>query len=634
MAFIRVGDALNDIAVVQRWADWLKPHLTKDSIVVGDTWTILPLLQELATARGALGSLAPVVTFPAYPTLSAFEQVLLNLLPLLSNAEHPQVLFILSVISTKAFLDRIQQHAPRVLGAGTEVLLLPLVDTRPVVDEWQSFVRVPGIQRYNLHRGEPCALCLDSRKKPLITIDAKKYAPVVEGTLKPQMLRAESASSHREFWQYASETDSVRVHVEDFSTGERRHLPISIDVSRLLTNEQFRRKVIGKLRMHTPICDLVVLPRHSATDALVGLAETAYRKPDVFVLPRALDDQHRSSEGSELANAEEALEQMFLENQYEHVLILDDAVINGRTLRSIHRLLQRVLTNVREKEQNTRDYVIHGFVIVGRPATERRWKRLIDSLRQGTTGVRLAAAETLYMPDASATCPWCVEVRVLQSIIRDLTRTPMEDLEQYLALSSIKIQEVLQTFRLRLDHLLPQLPENERVLSTSLYLCRSSGSMDVAGTERLSPHSLFGEHLSEPAAYAAVATAMQEIRQARVREVGVSYVWDVPKVLTAYHDPLLSAAFLRATLDEEIVVLGSDPEFEDALAEISFASVHPEFRQSPLLAAELEWALVTEKLPLEHADRIRDKVIPIFEHVGPPLSTALQVARVLRSTGV
>jgi hypothetical protein len=236
------------------------------------------------------------------------------------------------------------------------------------------------------------------------------------------------------------------------------------------------------------------------------------------------------------------------------------------------------------------------------------------------------------MPDASAACPWCEEARVLHDLLRDLLNEDTRAMVcESLSISDVDVTSAVTAIRKRLHHLQPTAPEQELALRESIYLSRSNGRMEVAEPERLSPHSLFGEHLSEAVAYAAVATALQELRLARTREPGVSHVWDVPKVLTAYHDPLLSAAFLRAALPEEIVVTNDAAEFDDALAEISFASSHSEFRQSPILAAELEWAVLTEKLPPDYGDRIRDRIHPIIQHVGPPLETVLSIARALRN---
>jgi len=51
---------------------------------------------------------------------------------------------------------------------------------------------------------------------------------------------------------------------------------------------------------------------------------------------------------------------------------------------------------------------------------------------------------------------------------------------------------------------------------------------------------------------------MNEIRVAKQSELqgrqGVSWHWDIPRIITAYHDPIIQASFLRASRPEELVL--------------------------------------------------------------------------------
>ncbi|HSU13734.1 hypothetical protein [Longimicrobium sp.] len=630
--FIRVADCLNETAAIARIADWLTHELTENTVIIGDTWTIMPLLQELAFRGEALNGKRPhILAFQSYPFVSHVEQLLARVPPTISSETDATVLFIMSVVSTGSLAKGFQEFAPRILGRRARVLPVALVDTREE-SEPTSLVHFPNVVRFNVPRGELCEFCRDTAKRPIVRIHPRTYSPVIEGTIQPQMLRPEYALAHRRFWEVASEQEAIQVHKDDDSTGERRHLPVAIDVARLLKDRDFRRSMISKLRTHSPLCDLIVVPEHPSTPALLDLAEIAYHKPSVVKLPRPRISAESNDDYLVYANrAHTELEEKLA--GVEHILILDDVVIHGRSIRAIHRLLQDTITKMKAARPLD-EYQIHAFVIVGRPPTATRWDRLLASLRQTDEGVHLGAGEVVYLSDDPHRCPWCEELSILRRVVSELSDdSARKRLMRLVPLDAFQLESVLSLVQTRIGILQPLQHEAESGLSSSLFLCGSDGSITSREAECLSPHSLFGERLKEPAAYAAVATALQEIRVTRAKEFGANYAWQVPKILTAYHDPLLSASFLRATFSEEIALSESGREFDDALAEISFSSTHSDFRQSPVLVAELQWALVTEKLPPAFSERVQERIQPVIDQIGDPLRSMLAVVREIYAPG-
>jgi hypothetical protein len=622
--FIRVTDCFSDTAFVSRVSDWISHLIGSNNIIIGDTWTILPLLQELAfRSERRSGEKTDILTFQSYPFVSHLEQLLARVPERIIKEREATVIFVISVVSTGSLLSGFREFAPRVLGDTTRIEVIPLVDTREEPDK-NAFVHLPAVKRFHVPHGTVCELCRDTEKRPVVRIDPRTYSPIIEGTVKSQMLRHDVARVHREFWEVASRQNAVRVHRDDNSTGERRHLPVAFDISKLLGDKQFRRSVIGKLRKHSPLCDLVVVPDHPMAACLVDLARVAYHKPKVALLPRSgATPGGYQDEAQRVAETQRILERKL--RGVEHIVILDDVVIHGRSIRAIHRLLQDTISRLTRLGPVTA-YQIHAFVVLGRPATKTRWERLLASLQQSNEGVHLAAAELLFLSDDPNRCPWCEELGILRRVMGELTYpNSRERILSATDLHEADVRGVTDLIEKRISYLQPAAHERESGIDASLFLCRSDGTIAPAEAEQISPHSLFGEGLIEPVAYAAVATALQEIRNARSTGSGTRYSWEVPKVLTAYHDPLLSASFLRAAFQEEIAVNESGREFNDALAEISFASPHSGYRQSPILVAELEWAIASEKLPPAFSERVREKLQPVIDQIGDPLRAFLAV---------
>ena len=156
-------------------------------------------------------------------------------------------------------------------------------------------------------------------------------------------------------------------------------------------------------------------------------------------------------------------------------------------------------------------------------------------------------------------------------------------------------------------------------------MCRSDGRVADGEAARISPHSLFGEGLSETTAYAAVAVALQTLRD-RGRRHDEEIHWDVPTILAAYHDPILAASFLRAALPGEVAWAHLDPDWQDTLDEVSFVSGGPGLRQSPILAGELAWASATGML----AERVHTE---LKERIGGILREHEEVRSLIDAMG-
>lgn len=588
--FIRVADTFADWPFVSRLADWIQPYVAADTAIVADTWTLGPLVQELRHRAAAKGWDLRITTFKAYPEAGEVVEILDRLRSAASGSSNPRLLFILSVASTRALLTNVRQFMARFTEDEDSINIVTLVGTsgrdgEPMIEE--AFVQVPA-RRYNVQDNEVCALCREPGKGHVVRIDRHKYVPNLDGTSAPKFLKEQYASEHRVLWEAASTTDAVRVH---YSQSEPlRHLEVFLDVGKMLDHRPFYRSTISALRKNVPLADFVIVPKHPSTDALVRLAKEAYPEAAIAEFPR--DDDARIRLASQLST-------------FEHILIVDDAVINGGTMRAIHRFVQDSLTG-----RPPHRYEVHGFCVVGRPATRARWERLRASFRQAKGQMHLVAAHEVWIPQREGRCPWCHEARVLEDVLAD-------------AVVEGRSGEGVECLRQRADALA------QSSLERALFICGHAGQLESQRPpEHISPNSLFGEGLNEAAAYAAVATAMQSIRvDEGAGTVAVS--WNVPKILTAYHDPLLSASFLRAMAVEEVLPDEEGDAFRDALQEVSFGPHGAPVPQSALLAAELEWAVNTGSLPAKFRAIVRERAMPILSNCQSPIEDYVTTAESL-----
>ena len=118
--FVRLGDALRTIYDVQRIAEWLLPYVSKHTIVVGDTGSILPLLMALRElAKSHLGWDVAISTLDEYPRdkLAIMDAVqAANKRPAVVTAQYLEAelswLFVISVNSSGRLCSWLSQHMP------------------------------------------------------------------------------------------------------------------------------------------------------------------------------------------------------------------------------------------------------------------------------------------------------------------------------------------------------------------------------------------------------------------------------------------------------------------------------------------------------------------------------------------
>jgi hypothetical protein len=262
------------------------------------------------------------------------------------------------------------------------------------------------------------------------------------------------------------------------------------------------------------------------------------------------------------------------------------------------------------------NYQIFAYVLVARPHDLDQWHDLVNSLRQQDGRQHLATAVCIPIPPGP--CPWCEEYTLLSNSLQALKL-----LAEAPGIHHVH-QGTIDHVQQRIDLL--SAPRGSPGLTTQLFFCNRDGRVGEPTAERITPHSLFGEDLTEASAYAAMATAAFAAREEAAARYsqghGRSWSWEVHKIFNAYHDPVLQAAFLRSVRPHEMT--GADrARTMDAVSEIHFGSSHPQLRQAAFLAAEHALAAIQGKYPhalqpavLEHAYRVLQEwnsdVLPVL----------------------
>jgi hypothetical protein len=240
------------------------------------------------------------------------------------------------------------------------------------------------------------------------------------------------------------------------------------------------------------------------------------------------------------------------------------------------------------------NYTISTFVVVARPANMSLWEGLADSLRQDRP-VTLDAYQVLLLPEQ---CAWCEEEDLLKRVKASLLPGAVHD--------SVK-PSVMEMLDERLSIIRGGDAHRWEGLQDSLFVCDREGNVPRRSAESLTKHSLFGEGLFEPAAYCAIIGAMQRVRdelgRVEVARHGRVWFWDLTRILSAYHDPVIQASFLRGARSPEFhVPIGR------GLRSVLQSSLHRSpsagLTQWPLVPAEHLLAVAQSKYPRTRAKAV------------------------------
>jgi hypothetical protein len=555
-AFLRVGDAMGSWMDTARIADWLLPLLTHQTAILTDTPTLLPLMLELENRALKAFSGARILkrSLPSYhpPREELDEYVSEALLWASEGGDVGSVLCIVSVNASGGYLSRIEKSLQR-LADDIRVTVSILVDTNSESDS--RALAVLPVRRFP--PPPDCELC--TLESVPVEIDGQRFTTrVLTGA---ETLRLAPYKQIVERNKLISELDSanaLRVHAT--RPDHHGHLGIYIEIAAALKNQAFRlaaNEALTRAAAQGEI-DLFIIPHHGRADVVLTWLKEEGITSQISIVPLAgtiSGDGYR-----DIAKA-------------RRILLVDDCIITGQTMRSLLQLIQTVKGEVHHE-----DYVVLGLALIGRSADMGTWEGIRDCFFIGGRH-RLETAMNIFLPDWGRNCPWCIELAAFDDLLLYLDG---ED-------------------RTYAEHRKARLSEPEG-LQSHLFLGADLpplGSEFSEGT-RTTPHSYWG-NVRDIGAFVGASAEFQRLRNewsARPPSLVSRYVFPTRQILQRYRDPVIAAAMLRSAQPRELWSVESLPQIEKAL----YDSRH--FRQHPVFIAELLWAAQRQKLPVEVVRRV------------------------------
>ena len=347
------------------------------------------------------------------------------------------------------------------------------------------------------------------------------------------------------FWEIADATQAVQLHVEvgyidQHGQHDSRHFSVFLKTPELAKHASFRERCIKQLRAELQAPNIVIIPLHENSGMVAALCHEAYPESSVLEVPqgRFAEDVQKQLLGA------------------ERILVADDAIVSGYTLRNLRTELFRVTQLLKM------DPEVNAFVMVSRPADDEPLVSIGRKYRNRQVK-KIVSGVQLYLPN-SRQCPWCDEYRLLTSYRHRLT-------EPSLAVAEARIKKLEAPMT-------PQL----------LMVTPSDGLRD--DTKTLG--SFFGS-LDQATAFAAGVCAAQTIKlQLGTLGGGIRMnVFDLPLAIHAYYEGVLLAAILRTYNVVHVRYPGSDVAVQAEIMGINQSQIYPG------VIAELALAAIDNKIP-------------------------------------
>lgn len=392
--FIRLADALRSIYDIDRILDWILPAITGDTVVIGDTGSMLPLLLRLREhVQRASGFKVEIATLDKYPEdrvdVTARIDAIKNR-PFVATAKlsdkEPNYLFLISVSSSGRLCSLFNTLIPE----STIVVIC-----RTTKDDLPCKCSLVTVEITNW----PADKCGKCGTHPRIHVDPQTYELIPHLDWKAVVVGLSKAREKSKFWSMVSRQNAVELHKTIPYSGtapeSERHFSVLLDTRKMAADAWFREKCREALRAlgRPDPPDLILVPQHKNSDVVVDICKEVFPELEPVQVPAGkIEDSLRVP----LQGA-------------KRILIADDAIVTGATLfnfrSAIYKLTQPA--NVRP--------VIGVFVLVSRAADDVPIESLERRYRDGS-GARIGWGEKIYLPEEQR-CPWCKERDFLEQIV-------------------------------------------------------------------------------------------------------------------------------------------------------------------------------------------------------------------------
>ena len=415
-SFIRFGDALSDAVNISRLIDWVMPYITKETVILGDSGSLMSLLLSIKLRAKDIGWDIAVRTAARYPDDE--EEFLDSLREVISRTPSSgRILFLISVNSSGRFLRLFKRETTPSNN------VVAIVNTGAEFEEGAVLSKM-HIETWDVNYRGDCKECFSS---DTIGIDPRTYERLPRLKWKRIPLSNHIASRNREFWEIVDRTGAVRFHTNaEYPEGiaKVRHHAVYLDMAKLLQDKSFESVTIEHLRRRGRP-SYVLVPRHQNSELLKKLARKAFPGARIGIR----------------IHAKLRLE-LLSTPQDRPIIVLDDSAIEGRTLIGLREAIYQALRPHSRK--------LIAFVVVARTPDERTLNDIAECYRD-KNGRQLYSAFRCLLP-TGPDCPWCQEMEQisrrgasLPKSLHDLVAKRRRMLAGELSTPPLLLAEVSQT---------------------------------------------------------------------------------------------------------------------------------------------------------------------------------------------
>ena len=587
--FIRLADALRSVYDIDRILDWLLPEITAETLLIGDTGSMLPLMLRLREhAFVTAGIKVEIATLDKYPDaridVAAAIRAVTNRPPLRqAQYEERQLnrLFLISVSSSGRLCGLFRKLVPD----SRIVVVCRTTDDQLPCDNSLVTIKI---------KNRPSAACDMCATHPRIYVDPKTYELLPHLDLKREVVSYKRAREKAAFWSLVSRKEAVELHQSvpygGGATRSTRHFSVLLDTKKLAEDDWFKDRCLSALKSLGPQ-NLILIPEHKNSPTVQELCAAAFPEcPTHAVPPGALEER--------LSGPIRAA---------KNILIADDAIVTGETMFNFRSAIYKIT----QPDVNCRP-VISVFVMVSRTA-DRIPLESLERRYRNSEGVKIAWGERIFLPEEQH-CPWCKERNFLSSIL-ELLPAEQGEVRKSVSERIVKLNEWPLKWPFFMLHDGHGLPENPKAVDSFFgttdeplnpYAAFAAGScvaqtmkMELGNTAR-SPKAT-SEPRKEGRIRRLVARwkwlercylALRVLCGYPLTEQGVEFKYaDMSMVYDAYFEPTLLSSLLRTFDGVDVRHAGIDDIFERKLR------VADPVRIYPGIVTELAYAAIGGKIP-------------------------------------
>lgn len=392
-AFIHLQRCFNEEMPMKRIADWVIEFIQDASIIVADNGYMISLVLYIQNIM--LEKVGKKIVFElinGYPksNIKLFRTLIHIRAKHYGSLKKGGIAFIISVNSSGGFANKLKYFANKY---SIKSSIIALVHTHQKLHNLDKVFSSLPITRVESDTSGDCGYC---KKAHLAIIDRDSYEIMPKESLKKIPIDYRQANRNKELWQEVSDSNAVSLHVNKsyrFSTGNRieeRHHPVYINLTLLLTNENYRNRAKKKIiSLFQDISfDLIVIPLDDHADAMrILLCEIwpAIAEKIIICTPDTLRNKISSN------------------NIYHNVLILDDCSISGLSMRTFNEIFFQEYQKKGIEKPN-----IKGFVFIARPGDDHDLAQA-KSIYFIDAQNHFSYLDLIYLPRSKNKCPWCEE---------------------------------------------------------------------------------------------------------------------------------------------------------------------------------------------------------------------------------